>query len=188
VDEPAILNLKEGIGTHVELHPIANWILVFFFVFSSFISSIALLALLFALRKLITKIEELTPKVNPIIDKVDQALTTANNKLTSLGDKAEHIIMQGEEVADNIHQKVDRTATVVQRTVHAPIITLNSLAAGFSRGVITFGQLQRREESSTNRDAPIRPGLEIAAPHNKDNKEATNTGQGILKTLHVPAG
>ncbi len=128
----------------MQLNGVASSILVAWFVLLSFIVLVVLGGMAFVLWKINARIEHLTPKVEPLLDKVDQALTTANDKLTVIGDRAEHIVAQGEEVAINVHSKVDRTATVVQRTVNTPIITLNSLAAGLSRGFATFTNLQQK--------------------------------------------
>jgi len=38
-------------------------------------------------------------------------------------------LTQGEEVATVVHERVDRTTAVMQRTVNAPLIGINSLAA-----------------------------------------------------------
>lgn len=125
------------------LNGVASGILVGVFIFESLIVLAVLCAMAFVIWKLNQKIEQLTPKVEPLLDKVDQALSTANNKLAAIGDRTEHIVAQGEEVAVNVHHKVDKTAATVQRAVNAPLITLNSLAAGVSRGVATFRHLQQ---------------------------------------------
>ena len=101
----------------------------------------------FGFKKLNDKIEQMLPKVDPILSKADQTLLVVNEKITSIGDKAEHIVTQGEEVAGNVHLKVDQTATAVQKTVHKPLIALNALAAGVSRGVKTFSDLQKSDLS-----------------------------------------
>ncbi len=128
----------------MQLNGAASSILVGWFVVLSLFVLAALGAMAFVLWKINAKIEQLTPKVEPFLDKVDQVLTTANDRLTAIGDRAEHLVAQGEETAANVHDKVDKTATVVQRTIHAPFIVLNSFAAGLSRSVETFSNLQQK--------------------------------------------
>lgn len=131
----------------MSLNGVASGVLVGVFIFESLIVLAALCAMAFVIWKLNQKIDQLTPKVEPILDKVDQALSSANEKLAAIGDRTEHIVAQGEQVAVNVHEKVDKTAVTVQRAVNAPLITLNSLAAGVSRGVATFRHLQQRDSS-----------------------------------------
>lgn len=125
------------------LNAIASTALVIGYIFCALVTAIALGAIAFALTKLNGKIEELTAKLDPLLTKVDDTLSMVNDKVASIGDKAEGILAQGEETAESVHHKVDMTATAVQRTIHAPIIGINSLMAGVSRGVETFGKLQR---------------------------------------------
>jgi predicted PurR-regulated permease PerM len=130
----------------MQLNGVASSILVGWFIVLSLLVLAAIGGMAFVLWKINAKIEQLTPKVEPLLDKVDQAFTTANDKLTSIGDRAEHIAAQGEETAANVHDKVEKTATVVQRTIHAPLIVLNSFAAGLSRSVKTFSNLQQKSD------------------------------------------
>ena len=131
----------------MQLNGVASSILVGWFVVLSLLVLAAIGGMAFVLWKINAKIEQLTPKVEPFLDKVDQAFTTANDKLTAIGDRAEHIVAQGEETAANVHDKVEKSATVVQRTVHAPLIVLNSFAAGVSRSVKTFSNLQQKSDT-----------------------------------------
>lgn len=140
-------------GQIVELNPVASWFLVIGFIVFALVTAGALVGLALALRTLNTKLEDLIGRAEPLLIKADDLLTLTNTKLASIGDKAEGILAQGEETAENVHHRVDKTATAVQRTIHAPIIGLNSLAAGISRGVATFGNLQRGVPSSGSTDA-----------------------------------
>lgn len=142
----------------MELHPVTSTILIILVIVQALVLTVVFGLIGFGFKKLSDKIEQLTPKIEPVLDKVDQALATTNDKLTTIGDKTEGIIAQGEEVAGNVHDKVDKTATVVQKTVHAPIIALNSFAAGVSRGVETFGKLQRSSEDATSSHSGNSPG------------------------------
>jgi hypothetical protein len=127
------------------LHPVASAVLVIGYILLSLCTAAALGLLAFGVSKLNAKLEELTAKVDPLLTRADEMLTLTNDKLSAIGDRAEEVLARGEETAESVHQKVDKTATAVQRTIHAPIIGLNSLAAGVSRGVETFGKLQRRD-------------------------------------------
>ena len=160
----------------VQLSETASWLLVIGFLVSSLITAGALAGIAFGLSKINAKLEALTPKVEPLLQKVDNVLTITNDKVAVIGDKAEDILTQGEEVAESVHQKVDRTATAVQRTVHAPIIGLNSIAAGVSRGMETFGKLQRERPE--------------AAPRTQAQQQQSNSqnGRGAAEIIAVPAG
>jgi len=127
----------------VTLNPAASWVLVIGYIVFALVSAVLLLGIAFALRTLNAKLNDLLAKADPLLAKADDLLTIANEKVTSIGDKAEGILAQGEETAESVHEKVDKTAAAVQRTLHAPIININSLAAGVTRGVETFTQLQR---------------------------------------------
>jgi hypothetical protein len=128
----------------VQLSETASWLLVIGYVFCSLVTAGALFGMWMALRALNAKLEDLVAKADPLLAKTDEILTVTHDKIASIGDKAEEILAQGEETAESVHHKVDKTATAVQRTIHAPIIGVNSLAAGISRGVETFGKLQKQ--------------------------------------------
>lgn len=141
------------------------------------ITAAALAGIAYALTKLNARLEELIGKADPLLAKTDQILTVTNEKVASLGDRAEGILTQGEETAESVHHKVDKTATAVQRTIHAPIIGLNSLAAGVSRGVETFGKLQRGVVSGAATPAGVRKAV-----------STTESGQGSADRVPVLAG
>ncbi len=127
----------------MQINGVASSILVGWFIVLSFVVLGVLGTMAFVLWKLNIKIEQMTPKIEPLLGKVDLALTIANDQLSAIGDRTEFIVAQGEEVAASVHNKVDKTATAVQRTVQAPIVTLNSFAAGVLRGLETFANLQQ---------------------------------------------
>lgn len=164
----------------MQLSETASWLLVIGYLVLSLGTIVLLGAVAVGLSKLNAKLEDLTVKAEPLLAKTDQILTLANDKITSIGDKAEGILTQGEETAESVHEKVDKTATAVQRTVYAPIIGLNSFAAGVSRGVETFGRLQRRETDGTVARDSQRPGARI---HNN-----VSNGQEAVEARPIPAG
>jgi len=169
----------------VQLSETASWLLVIGYLVLSLGTIVLLGAVAVGLSKLNAKLEDLTVKAEPLLAKTDQILTLANDKITSIGDKAEGILTQGEETAESVHEKVDKTATAVQRTVYAPIIGLNSFAAGVSRGVETFGRLQRHERHEIN-------GAAVREPHRPETKakayDNVSNGQEAAEARPIPAG
>lgn len=166
----------------MELNPVASWVLVIGYIVCAVTTTVLLGGLVYALSKLTAKLEELLAKAEPLLAKADEALTVTNEKITAIGDKAEGILAQGEETAESVHHKVDRTATAVQRTIHAPIIGLNSLAAGVSRGVQTFSRLQREV-------APTDGAPEIASRGTTNNQEEQiRSDRDLREALTLPVG
>jgi hypothetical protein len=137
----------------VELHPVISTILIVFIIVQALFLTAIFGLIGFGFKKLNDRIEQLMPKIDSILGKADQTFSMTNEKLTVIGDKAEHIVTQGEAVAENVHTKVDQTAVAVQRTVHRPLITLNALAAGVSRGVKTFNDLQNDDATNARNGA-----------------------------------
>jgi hypothetical protein len=127
--------------------PLSDWasgFLVAFYVFSSVTLLVLIGFAAWSVWKLHSMLEKYEARINPVIDKADQVLTLIGEKVDTIGGKAESILTQGEEMAESVHEKVDRTATTVQRTINAPIIKANSLAAAFTQGLATFARLQQR--------------------------------------------
>jgi len=162
----------------VQLSETASWLLVIGYIFCALVTAGALVGMAFALRALNAKLEDLVAKVDPLLAKSDEILTVTHNKIASIGDKAEEILAQGEETAESVHHKVDKTASAVQRTIHAPIIGVNSLAAGISRGVETFGKLQRQ---------PIDPASG-SANDTSEGEMHTSNGHGPADKVPALAG
>jgi len=90
-----------------------------------------------------------------------------------IGGKAEMILTQGEEVATVVHERVDRTTAVMQRTINAPLIGVNSLAAGMTRAWATFAALQN---SAGNRTQASKPQNPIAPVPVGIHTDGVNTG------------
>jgi len=166
----------------VQLSEAASWLLVIGYIILSLGTAALLGAVAFGLSKLNAKLEDLSAKAEPLLAKTDHILTLTNDKITSIGDKAEGILTQGEETAESVHEKVDKTATAVQRTVYAPIIGLNSFAAGVSRGVETFGRLQRHETNGAAGREPHRPQAKAKMYNSASN------GQEAVEARPIPAG
>jgi uncharacterized protein YoxC len=127
----------------VQLNPAASAVLVIFYLVLSLVVIALLLVLVMALVKLNAKLEALESRLNPMLDKAEEILTVTSDKVSTIGDRTEEILSQGEAITETVHDRVDRTSIAVQRTIHAPLIGLNSLAAGLTRGLHTFSRLQQ---------------------------------------------
>jgi len=127
----------------MQLNPIASGLLVFVCVLALALSVVLNFLLVFALGKANLLLESYQSKVDPILTKLDSILVLAQDKLVTVGGQTEAILEQGEEMTGNVQERVERTSIVVQRTVNAPLIGINSIWAGLARGVKTFGNLQR---------------------------------------------
>jgi hypothetical protein len=138
-----------------QLHPVASTALVIFYVLSALLLVGLIGAAAYLILRLNRLLTEYQQKIDPILVKADQALTIIADKADSIGGKAETLLAQSEEVAESVHEKVDRTAVAVQRTINAPIIGANSLVAGFTRGFLTFARLQRRTVDADTPDAAL---------------------------------
>jgi hypothetical protein len=157
----------------IQLNAWSSTILVIFFVVCALVQ-IGLIGLvvylILWLNRLLTEYQQ---KIDPILIKADHALTIIADKADSIGGKAESLLAQSEEVAESVHEKVDRTAIAVQKTINAPIIGANSLVAGFTRGLLTFARLQRKETA-----AAIPVGLQ-----NFDGAEEAADSNSLLAPL-----
>lgn len=179
-----------------QLSPVANFVLVFFYV----VASLVLVGLVgfaaWMVWKLHNLLEKYEARVNPVIDKADQVLTMISEKVDTIGGKAENILTQGEEMAESVHDKVDRTATQVQQTINAPIIKANSWAAALKQGFSTFARLQLKQEhtgldspyamesAETPEEAAIRPNTSNGAIHAAH--EAVNAPTELSETDSEP--
>ena len=135
----------------MQLDGLASWFLVGFYVFASLVLLGLVAFAAWAIWKLHNLLEKYEARINPVIDKADQVLTLIGEKVDTIGGKAESILTQGEEMAESVHEKVDRTATTVQRTINAPIIKANSWAAALKQGFATFTRLQLKPEIGDRR-------------------------------------
>ncbi len=172
----------------MQLSELASILLVVFYV----IASLVLVGLVgfaaWMVWKLHNILEKYEARINPVIEKADQVLTVISEKVDTIGGKAENILTQGEEMAESVHEKVDRTATTVQRTINAPIIKANSWAAALTQGLSTFTRLQQQTDKKNGQSA-----MEIeetAVPPNKTidlPREVAETKIEIQDTDRQPA-
>jgi len=139
----------------MQLNPVASTVLVIFCVLALLCSVVLNFLLLFALYKANAVLEGYRSKVEPVLSKIDGFLDVAREKLVSIGERTEAILEQGEEMTASVHDRVEKTSAVVQHTVNAPLIGINSVWAGVSRGVRTFGSLQRDRIAMANDEKHI---------------------------------
>lgn len=130
--------------TPVQLSGPASTALVIFFAVASFTLVGLLAAVAYLIWKLNLTIEGYRSQLDPLLSKVEATLALTTEKVNSIGDKTERILVQGEATATVVQQRVDTTTAVLQKTVNAPVIGLNSLLSGVTQGWQTFRQLQTR--------------------------------------------
>jgi|SRR5579883_2975834 len=115
--------------------------IVLFFVLIFAITTVALLgAIAFALLKLRKQVDIALNKVDPLIVKTTGVLDTVERVTMNVGEKTDSLLTRGEEIANNLAQKVEGTASVVEKTVTSPLINLSSILAGLARGFSVVGK------------------------------------------------
>jgi hypothetical protein len=157
---------------------------VVFYIILAIVVVVLIGFLAWLLTKLNALLEEYRAKIDPLLEKADRVLTVTGDRVNSIGEKAETILTQGEEVATSVHTKVDRTAAVVQRTINAPLIGVNSLAAGITQAWGTFARLQNRRADGTGRRAdssaiPVPVGVSAGGI----DRAAANDNAGVASGL-----
>jgi len=116
----------------------ADFCLVFFGGFFA-ITTVGLIGVIaFALSKLVKTLDNLVNKIDPVISKATDTIETVQRVTTNVGEKADQILTKGEALTDNVSDKVEKTAGVVQRSVTGPLINLSSLITGISKGVSVY--------------------------------------------------
>ncbi|HEX5324199.1 MAG TPA: hypothetical protein VFW40_10460, partial [Capsulimonadaceae bacterium] len=93
-----------------------------------------------ALLKLRKQVDIALVKVDPLIAKSTDVLVTVERVTMNVGEKTDSLLAKGEVLADNLAQKVEGTATVLEKTVTSPLIGLSSLLAGLTRGFSVVGK------------------------------------------------
>lgn len=131
----------------LQLNAAASTAIVISYVIFSLVLTVILAGIVVALTRLNAKLNEITTRVEPLLEKTESILALTNEKIATVGESTENILRQGEAAATTVNDKVGQTAVTVQRTVNAPIISLNSIAAGLSEGFSTFTRLQTRGSS-----------------------------------------
>jgi predicted PurR-regulated permease PerM len=102
--------------------------------------AVALLAgVAIALRKISDQVEKLTTMAEPAIAKASNTLDTVQRVTMTVGEKADAILTRSETMTDNVSDRVERTASVVQQAVTTPLVNLSSWIAGVSKGFSVYG-------------------------------------------------
>ena len=127
---------------------VALYIVLFFILILS-IGTIGLLAgIVFGLKKLNQTLDRALDKAQPVINKTTDVLDTVQRVTMNVGEKADAIMVKGEALADNLAQRVEETAEVVEKTVTSPLIGFSSVLAGVSRGFQTLSKNFQNGNSS----------------------------------------
>ena len=95
-------------------------------------------AMAFALMKLVNLLDKIVGKIDPVIAKATDTIETVQRVTTNVGEKADQILTKGEALTDNVTDRVEKTAGVVQKSVTGPLITLSSLITGVSKGFSVY--------------------------------------------------
>jgi uncharacterized protein YoxC len=92
----------------------------------------------FGLRLLNQQIDQALNKTDPVILKINDFLITLQRVTSNVGEKADEVLIKGEAIVEDIADKVEETATVVEKTITKPLINLSSVMAGITKGFATF--------------------------------------------------
>ena len=95
-------------------------------------------AMAFALMKLVSLLDKVVSKIDPVIAKATDTIETVQRVTTNVGVKADQILTKGEALTDNVSDRVEKTAGVVQKSVTEPLIKLSSLITGVSKGFSVY--------------------------------------------------
>lgn len=95
-------------------------------------------AMAFALMKLVSLLDKVVSKIDPVIAKATDTIETVQRVTTNVGEKADQILTKGEALTDNVSDRVEKTAGVVQKSVTEPLIKLSSLITGVSKGFSVY--------------------------------------------------
>ena len=114
------------------------------------ITVVLLGAVAFALNKITKQVDILTGKIDPIIVKTTDTLDTVNRVTMIVGEKADHILTRGETLTDNVSDRVEKTAGVVQNAVTTPLINLSGMIAGVTKGVSVWSRASKAGVNGTN--------------------------------------
>jgi uncharacterized protein YoxC len=149
------------------LNPVASAVLVLFYTVTSVALVVILGLSLHFFNRLQAKLESLEGRIDPLLLKAEELLTVTNQKIVTIGNQTENILTHSEAVAEDVHDKVEKTASSVTKTVNAPIIGLNSAVAGLMRGVETFRLLQRKNSDRYTNRRVLQPTA-VSSPLTED--------------------
>lgn len=95
-------------------------------------------AMAFALMKLVKMLDTVVGKIDPVLAKATDTIETIQRVTANVGEKADQILTKGEALTDNVTDRVEKTADVVQKSVTGPLISLSSLITGVSKGFSVY--------------------------------------------------
>lgn len=95
-------------------------------------------AMAFALNKLVKLLDTVVNKIDPVVNKATDVIETVQRVTTNVGEKADQILTKGEALTDDVTNRVEKTAGVVQKSVTGPLISLSSLITGVSKGFSVY--------------------------------------------------
>ena len=95
-------------------------------------------AMAFALMKLVKTLDTVVGKIDPVLARATDTIETIQRVTTNVGEKADQILTKGEALTDNVTDRVEKTADVVQKSVTGPLISLSSLITGVSKGFAVY--------------------------------------------------
>jgi len=95
-------------------------------------------AMAFALMKLVKTLDTVVGKIDPVLARATDTIETIQRVTTNVGEKADQILTKGEALTDNVTDRVEKTADVVQKSVTGPLISLSSLITGVSKGFSVY--------------------------------------------------
>jgi len=118
----------------------ASFALILFVILFGIITVVLLGVLAFALIKMQQQVEKLTNIAEPVALKASDTLETVQRVTMSVGEKADHILSRSESLTENVSDRVEKTANVVQTAVTTPLINLSSLITGVSTAFNVYGK------------------------------------------------
>ena len=123
-----------GVNYFMTLNPVTSNLMIAWYLGFSLILTVVIIGLTVLLHRLNTRLEALTAQVEPLLQKAEATLVLANEKLASIGSTTESLLAHGDAVAATVEAKTEVTTRLVQRTIHAPFVSLNALLAGVIAG------------------------------------------------------
>ena len=123
-----------GANYFMTLNLVTSNLMIAWYLGFSLILTVVIIGLTVLLHRLNTRLEALTAQVEPLLQKTEATLVLANEKLASIGSTTESLLAHGDAVAATVEAKSEVTTRLVQKTIHAPFVSLNALLAGVAAG------------------------------------------------------
>jgi uncharacterized protein YoxC len=120
------------------------FIFLFFVAIFAMVTVSLLAGLVYGINKLNAKVDSTIEDLKPLIAKSNDVLDTVQQVTETVGARADSILKEGEEVTASVARKVDRAASVVEKTVTSPLIQISSIFAGLSSGLHAFNRASRK--------------------------------------------